>query len=76
LLSDRIAVLEKYQYEGLGKERVTDPIFNKLIEKIDSLVAARSEVAGQSKGINSAIVYIVLGIGLVGTMLGIISFFR
>jgi hypothetical protein len=76
LLSDRIAALEKSQYEGVGKEKISDPILQKLVEKIDSLGIARSEGTGQKQGVSSTIFYIVLALGTIGTILGIISFLK
>lgn len=75
LLTDRIAALEKAQYEGVGKERVTDPIFSKLIEKIDSLGETRSENTGRGAGLNAGWGYILGAIGLIATILAIGSNF-
>lgn len=75
-ITDRLALLEKNQYQGAGKESVTDPILSKLIEKIDSLGASRSEGEGRGVGLNQGWVLLIGAAGLIGAILGIISFFR
>lgn len=76
LLTDRIAALEKAQYEGLGKERVIDPIMTQMLGEIKTLRETQSLGTGRSSGISATVVYIVMAFGLAGTILGIVSFFR
>lgn len=57
-----------------GKEGVTDPIFSKLAEKIDSLVTSRSENTGKSIGVSSLWGTILGGVGLIATILAIFSY--
>jgi hypothetical protein len=73
-ITDRLSLLEKAQYTVAGKEGVTDPIFNKLIEKIDSLFTAQNKSAGKSQGLNSAWLYLIGGAGLVSTIITIFVF--
>ena len=45
-LMEKIALLEKSQYVGIGKERITDPIMTELLSEVKSLRGSRSTVEG------------------------------
>lgn len=49
-LMEKIAALEKSQYVGIGKERVSDPIIAELLAEVKSLKEARSEKTGSGAG--------------------------
>lgn len=51
-LSDRISSIDKALSEGIGKGRVTDPIMEKLLLKVETLVDSRSTSTGKSAGIS------------------------
>lgn len=72
-ITDRLALLEKAQYTGAGKEGVTDPMMSKLIEKIDGLSTSRSETTGKSQGMSASWSLLLGVMGLVGTILGIFA---
>jgi hypothetical protein len=76
LLTDRIAALEKVQYEGVGKERITDPLMQQLLTEMKNTRTALAEGTGQGRGLNQGWVYLLGAGGLIGAILGIISFFR
>lgn len=76
LLTDRIAALEKAQYEGQGKERVTDPILQQLLTEMKATRESMGEGKGKSQGINATVVYILMAMSFIGGVIGIISFFR
>ena len=65
-LSTRIAALEKASAEGVGKERVVDPITAELLREVKSLRDSRSEVSGKSQGISQFIGWILAGIAIAG----------
>lgn len=70
-LTDRIASLERAQYEGVGKSRVTDPAIEALASEVRALAAARSTTTGQGQGANAVIGYIIGGVGLLSTIIAI-----
>lgn len=76
LLTDRIAALEKAQYEGQGKERVTDPILQQLLMEMKATRETVGQGTARGAGLQAGWVYLLGGAGLVGAILGIISFFR
>lgn len=63
-ITDRLALLEKAQYEGTGKSGVTDPIFTKLNDKIESLDKTDSENVGKGIGTKELLAYIAAAIGI------------
>jgi hypothetical protein len=70
-MTDRIAALEKTQYEGSGKEKVTDPIMQQLLQEMKNTKEAVSEGKAKSQGMSAIIGYIVLGLGALLTILNI-----
>lgn len=73
IFTDRITAIERVQYEGAGKSGVTDPIFSKLIEKIESLGETRSENTGKGIGTRELISYILLAITITGFIFSFIK---
>lgn len=51
-LIEKISSLEKAQYEGIGKGRVSDPIMTDLLAEVKSLRESRSTSTGKSAGIS------------------------
>lgn len=75
-ITDRLALLEKAQYTGAGKEGVTDPLMSKLLIEMEATRTAMAQGTGRSSGFNSSWGYVLGAAGLVMAMFGIISFFR
>ena len=61
-LTDRLALLERKQYENQGKSSVTDPQFDALIKKIDSLGESRATTTGTGTGRKEMYGWIIGGI--------------
>lgn len=66
-ITDRIALLEKAQYEGAGKERVTDPLVTQLLLEVRSLRDSQAQGTGaQGQKIeqrqSNAALYAVIGV--------------
>jgi len=75
-ITDRLALLEKNQYQGAGKESVTDPLMNQLLAEMKATRDTIGEGTGRSQGASSTIAYIVMALGIMGAIFGAISFFR
>lgn len=69
-LTERIAALEKSSYEGVGKQRVADPMIQELVAEMKSVRTLQSAGAGKSAGIGftgALIVAVIAGVaGLMG----------
>ena len=61
-LNERLASLEKFRYEDIGKARVEDPAFAMLTKKLEDLFTATSESRGRA-GISSALTMILAALG-------------
>jgi hypothetical protein len=61
-LIDRIASLEKAQYEGVGKGRVADPMMANLVDEVKKLRDSRSEIKGGGEGVQKLIGWAFAGI--------------
>lgn len=64
-LNDKIALLEKSQYVGMGKERVTDPMMDKLFLKLESLGESRASSKGTGDLVSKIIPWLIAAAGLV-----------
>jgi len=69
-ITDRLALLEKSQYEGKGKEGVADPILRQLAEDLRTLREERRESSGTTKGVNATM---VMGLTIFGLLIGMLT---
>jgi hypothetical protein len=60
----RLAALEKKSYEDVGKEKVSDPMLEKLLITIESLKQSQQVGVGRSGGMTQLWALIVAGIGM------------
>lgn len=67
-LSDRITILERGAYEGVGKTRVVDPQIADMAAEITALRSFRSERMGSGSGMNALYGWIIGGVGLMATI--------
>jgi hypothetical protein len=51
---ERIAALERSSYEGVGKQRVADPMMENLLIEVKALQQARSQTTGHGQGIGTS----------------------
>src|ERR1035437_343982 len=58
-LTDRLALLEKKQYENQGKSAVTDPQMELLIKRMDSVIESRATDTGKGKGRSDMVGWII-----------------
>jgi hypothetical protein len=72
-ITDRLALLEKAQYEGAGKERATDPQLLLLLTEVKNLRDLQQNNTGRGQGMNSLWAIIIAGIGVISGIFGIIS---
>lgn len=75
-ISKRIAALELASAEGVGKGRVKDPQIDELVKVVNTLVQSRSENVGKGIGANALWGIILGAVGLVATVLAILSRFN
>ncbi|GAC1497478.1 MAG: hypothetical protein NVS1B6_03150 [Steroidobacteraceae bacterium] len=52
-ITDRLALLEKSNYEGKGREVVNSPMMDQLREEVSKLRAERNETTGKSHGVSA-----------------------
>jgi len=67
-LIERIAALEKAQYENKGKTGVTDPMLGDLVTEIRALNGFKSNTVGEKKGTNNMIGWIFAAIMAIATI--------
>lgn len=71
-ITDRLALLEKAQYTGAGKEGVTDPQLAQLLIEMKATRDSLATGSGQQKGISTSWGIILGAVGFISTILGII----
>jgi len=69
-LTDRLASLEKAQYEGTGKQAVTDPQMAIVLNELKDLRQREFEKSGSGSGMSSMLGWIVSGIFLLLAIAG------
>ena len=70
-LTDRLSSLEKAQYEGVGKGRVTDPLMNELLAEVKILRNADATTKGTRRGMDDMWGWVIGGIA---TLIAIASY--
>lgn len=61
-LTDRLASLEKAQYEGTGKQAVSDPLMTKLVTEMQAMREASFEKVGGGRGMKDMGGWVVGGV--------------
>lgn len=74
-ITERIAALEKSSYEGIGKQRYSDPAMAQLVEEMRGLRESRAGMTGKSAGVNMALAALATVAALVMTAIGILVTF-
>jgi len=69
-INERIAALEKSSYEGVGKQKITDPAMTELIQEVKALREARSTTTGHGEGATARRGYVAGGSGLLVALVG------
>lgn len=72
-LTDRLALLEKKQYENQGKSSVTEPQIDALMKKMDSVIESRAEGKGTGTGRKEMYGWIVGGIMFLIALIGFLT---
>ena len=70
-LTDRLASLEKAQYEGVGKGRVVDPMMNELLQEVKTLRESNATIKGTGGGMRDMWGWVIGGIA---TLIAIASY--
>lgn len=71
LITERIAALEKSSYEGVGKQRIADPMQAELLAEVKSLRESRSAGGGRAEGISASWAVVGVGLTLILTVAGL-----
>lgn len=74
-VNERLVMLERSLYEGKGKQTVSDPMMEKLVKRMDSLLESRAATVGKSAGLSLGTSILLGSLGLIGTVLGIVAYF-
>lgn len=69
----RLAALERSSYEGKGKQTIVDPMMEKIISRMESLIDTRSTSTGRSGGLQSGWSWIIGAVGLIAGLIGIFA---
>lgn len=67
-LSARITTLEQAQYEGKGKQLVADPMMEKMVNRMDSVLEKMAVGSGQGEGLNMGWKILIAGVALLATL--------
>ena len=70
-LTDRLASLEKAQYEGVGKGRVVDPMMNELLQEVKTLRESNATIKGTGGGMRDMWGWVI---GSIATLIAIASY--
>lgn len=70
-LTDRLASLEKSQYENKGKSGLVDPMITELTTEVKNLREARATSTGTVNGISSSWAILLAVLGAVALLLGL-----
>jgi hypothetical protein len=73
-ITKRLSELERAKYEGAGRSTVADPMMEKLVARMESLVESRATAGGKSAGLSLGWAILIGAVGLIGAAIGIISF--
>jgi len=71
-LTDRIALLEKSQYEQKGRSGISDPMTEELVKEMRLSRADRAEHTGQREGMSSIVGYILAAIAALSSGVAIV----
>jgi len=67
-ITTRIAALEKSSYEGVGRQRVADPMISELLAEVKSLRESRAGGAAKTEGAHAIWGYVFGAIGMAGVV--------
>lgn len=74
-LTERLALIERAQYEGKGRQGVTDPQIAALLDEMKNLRESRATNTGKSEGIGASWGVLLGGVGLLSSLIAIFLFF-
>jgi len=75
-ITERLAALEKANSEGVGKQRVADPMLAEAIAEMKGLVRSQVRVEGKSEGGNTVWGWVVGGIGAGMGLISLINYLK
>jgi len=70
-INERIAALEKANYEGQGRSAVSDPAFREMLEEVKSLRTSSADTGGRRQGAISAQAMVTWILGLIVSLITI-----
>jgi hypothetical protein len=72
-LADRVATLERGQYEGAGQAGVRDPQLAALMAEVAALRLEQTKETGQSAGLSMGVKVLIGALSLMATLLGAVA---
>jgi len=74
-IEERLTSVERAQYEGVGKQRITDPQMQAVIEKLDLVMNKQTSTVSAGEGSSATWKWIALAVGVLGTLIGMAATF-
>jgi hypothetical protein len=71
-ITERVATVEKFQYEASGRSRVADPIMDNSLREIKGLLVERAQLSGQGQGMSMIVGYILAAIAALSSGVAIV----
>ena len=71
-MTERVAAVEKFQYEASGRSRVADPIMDNSLREIKGLLVERAQTAGKGQGMSMIVGYILAAIAALSSGVAIV----
>lgn len=75
-VDERISALERTSYVGAGRSALSDPMMEKLVARMESLLESRATVQGKSTGLSLGASILIGGLGLLATIFGLLSYLK
>ena len=71
---ERVAVLERGAATGAGRQSVSDPQTERLMQQMEIFVAAQAKGSGKAEGVSASWVVLLGAVSLISTLLGVGAF--
>lgn len=75
-VNERVALLEKSSYMGVGRQTVNDPLIEQLFQEVRGLRTSGATHTGQTQGVGmsaAVVVQIISSLASIGALIGLVS---
>lgn len=75
-VTERVALLEKSSYMGVGRQTVNDPLIEQLFQEVRGLKTSGTMHTGQTQGVGmsvAVVVQIISSLASIGALIGLVS---